>query len=375
MSISTKAARAPMVKINLVFDEEVYKKIMYWIDKAPGEVSGLGKITIDPDGTFKVISAFLLDQENTGTTTDIESNAVAKMMYETRNDPGHLNFWWHSHVNMDCFWSGTDIETIKEFGAGGFVLASVLNKKHQCRTAYYVRGEMLPEVFIDDIPTTIANAQKYVNPQWDEEYTAKVKQKTYPSYGYYGRNYGGHDDYWNTQDHQKKNPNDDDAGKEEGKTETESDGQTEGQWRDSEYWYQLELDAPSMDAEEYNSLTDEEKEYVDYFKSQNEQRKIKAALTSIDTEAQDDIKVAIIERDVTTLALAIPQAADQKNAMNILYAICGHINRAKLVNEVRAATLRKRYIDIYNHHHGIASGKVIEIKPKTPKELEEPKVV
>lgn len=164
--------------IKVEIDEEVYAKIMHWIDKAPGEVSGLGKIVME-NGIFRVTSAILLKQENTAVTTDIDAAAVGKAMFELKDEPGHMNWWWHSHVNMDVFWSGTDMDTIHEFGNNGWVLATVLNKKRESRSCYYQKGTgFIPSILIDDIPTgTIFMAAQETFETWDKEFDDKVETK------------------------------------------------------------------------------------------------------------------------------------------------------------------------------------------------------
>jgi len=166
--------------IAVEIDEAVYAKIMHWIDKADGEVSGLGKIVME-NGIFRVTSAILLKQENTAVSTDIDAAAVGKAMFELKDEPGHMNWWWHSHVNMDVFWSGTDMDTIHEFGNQGWVLATVLNKKREMRSCYYQKGTgFIPNLLIDDINTrTIFLASEETFTQWDEEFTSKVDEKKF----------------------------------------------------------------------------------------------------------------------------------------------------------------------------------------------------
>jgi hypothetical protein len=164
-------------------DDEVYAKIMHWIDKADGEVSGLGKVEL-VNGVMRVTSAILLKQENTSVTTDIDAAAVGKAMFELKDSPGQLNWWWHSHVNMDVFWSGTDLDTIHKIGQGGWFLSTVLNKKREMLSAYFQKGNgHLPPLFIDNIPTS---TQTYVTEEqtkiWDKEFSDKVTEKKFTSY-------------------------------------------------------------------------------------------------------------------------------------------------------------------------------------------------
>lgn len=185
--------------IAVEIDEEVYAKIMHWIDKASGEVSGLGKIEM-VNGVFRVTSAILLKQENTSVTTDIDAKAVGKAMFELKDEPGQLNWWWHSHVNMDVFWSGTDLDTIHQIGQGGWFLATVLNKKREMKSAYFQKGGVagLPGLFIDDLPTrTIYLYEEAKMQEWDKDFDEKVTEKkwSFPSTGSSG--WRGHlDEGW-----------------------------------------------------------------------------------------------------------------------------------------------------------------------------------
>lgn len=162
-----------------MFDQEVFDKIMFWVDKSPVEVSGFGRVVIK-DGNFTVVSAYLLDQENSGASTDIAPEAMAKLMYESREDEGHLNFWWHSHVNMAVYWSGTDTETIKQIGEQGWCLSTVFNKKDESRSAYYQKGDdFMPEIFMDDLESSTMYITDNKQAEWEEEYTKKCKAKKY----------------------------------------------------------------------------------------------------------------------------------------------------------------------------------------------------
>lgn len=168
----------PMTQIHVSIDEPVWQKINHWIQKAPGEVSGLGKV-ISVGGMFRVIDAILVKQENGAASTELDPASVAKAMYELRNTPGHLNFWWHSHVNMNVFWSGTDIDTIREIGRHGFVVSTVLNKKREMLSALYVQASgVIPEIFINALPTQV---QSFLSADtvsaWDKEYDEKCKNR------------------------------------------------------------------------------------------------------------------------------------------------------------------------------------------------------
>jgi len=158
-----------------------HDKIMHWVNKSDFEVSGFGKITFDQEAkTFEVSDVYLVKQENGSTHTDIDAAALGKLMFQTKDVHGDLQFWWHSHVNMACFWSGQDRATINELGEQGYIVASVFNKKYESRTAICAQmtgpfGETL--TFWDDVKLEIEDEINPLADQWDAEYLANVSEK------------------------------------------------------------------------------------------------------------------------------------------------------------------------------------------------------
>lgn len=178
-----KQAMQPPTKPTVIFDEQCYEKIMHWVNQSAVEVSGLGKCKYDKEQRkWLVSSVYLLDQENTATDTDLDPVAIAKLQFTAKDDDGHLNFWWHSHVNMGVFWSGTDLDTIYQFGEKGFCLATVFNKKKEMRSAYYQGAtDFLGEVFIDEMHNEVLTSDAYAAEReaWSNEFKTKCKTKKY----------------------------------------------------------------------------------------------------------------------------------------------------------------------------------------------------
>lgn len=174
--------------MKVVIDRDVHQKVMFWTHRAKfKEVSGLGKIVVDREaGTLRVVSAMLLPQVNHSAHTEIDAAAVCKAMYALRDEPGDLNWWWHSHVQMPVFWSGTDKDTIKEWGDNGWVLATVFNQKGEYRSAYYSKDGMrtplgVQPLFLDELPTEFG--QISVNKDWEQSYLDNVENyKPVPRY-------------------------------------------------------------------------------------------------------------------------------------------------------------------------------------------------
>jgi len=173
--------------MKIIIEPEVYKKVMHWVNKSTDEVSGLGIVDVEKDGTLKVTEAWLLPQKNTGSETELSGEGIAKLMYKVKKD-GHtqpLKWWFHSHPTFNVFWSATDHLAMRDFGLEDWIICTVFNQKEERRSAYFhPLGHHGPwgksEVFLDELPTTIGSVEKAVNPAWDEEYTKNVKAKHPP---------------------------------------------------------------------------------------------------------------------------------------------------------------------------------------------------
>lgn len=157
----------------VIIDDLVYQKIMYFVDKSDIEVSGLGKIVFDDKGNIRVVDAMLLPQKNTATTTDIQPEDVGKAMFLMKDTEGELKFWWHSHVNMGVFWSGTDHDTIVKLASGGWFVSTVFNKKRQMKTCIAMSQPF--QGIIDDVDTSVSRVlDSSITKEWDKEYQEKV---------------------------------------------------------------------------------------------------------------------------------------------------------------------------------------------------------
>lgn len=167
------------MKPTIIIENEVYRKVMHWINKSHYEVSGLGLVKVEKDGVLRVTSAILLPQKNGATHTDIEPEDVNKALFQLRHEDGELKWWWHSHVQMGVFWSGTDHDTIKKIGEGGWVAATVFNQKNEIKSCYYgAHGQQTPwgteALMLDDLDTKLSPLAIDDTTAWDQEYETNV---------------------------------------------------------------------------------------------------------------------------------------------------------------------------------------------------------
>jgi len=177
---------------------ELLNKLWCWTDEARGEISGMGRLIQTKEG-YEIVNLYLLEQECTGSSTDIDAAALAKLMYTSKDDSGSMSLWWHTHANMGVFWSGTDQTTIRELSSNGMILALVVNKKHEYKCKY-AQMNCIPyaDIEVDDIPMTCIGGidaqveefkkkleeenkkrQEAFLVDWKKELEAKVKDKVY----------------------------------------------------------------------------------------------------------------------------------------------------------------------------------------------------
>lgn len=192
-----QASEQKATDFKFIIADDVYQEVMYYVRKSDHEVSGFGNVEYDPQKKlFTVTNCILLKQENTRTSSTIDPIAMGKAMYEQRDNPNGLKWWWHSHVDMNVFWSGNDMNVIRGLGQPSWVTATVFNKKNEMRSAFYQLVHVMGnkhEIFVDQIPTTIERyLKKEDTDKWDKLYAEHVSEKKYYTPTYYSSGYEGY---------------------------------------------------------------------------------------------------------------------------------------------------------------------------------------
>ena len=118
--------------------EKSWYEIISWAklayDEDKNEISGLATAVPDKDGFFIIGDVEIMKQENSGSNTELDGDAVTayKMKYGMKHKNPNMKFvWWHSHHTMDAFWSGTDVKEIEAWENDSFSLALVVNLKEE----------------------------------------------------------------------------------------------------------------------------------------------------------------------------------------------------------------------------------------------------
>ena len=196
--------------MKIILPYNVHRQIMFYVNNCDKEIGGMGRIKFDKTkGEYTVLSVCLPTQEVGSAHTDLDADSVAKCELATINDEGWFNFWWHSHVNMQAFWSSTDTATIKDMGKQGLCVAVVFNKRRECRGAVYARSEAehVPDWFNDNISVEWQDEPCTMNDVWLAEIKNNVREKTYTPHTKTGKDWYTDDTFF-TEYYNNKRGND-----------------------------------------------------------------------------------------------------------------------------------------------------------------------
>lgn len=194
--------------MKLIIPAALERKLNAYVQAVDVEIAGMGAVEMREDGNLWVTDIAIYDQEVTGGTADLSTQALARFQTDLVNkgiSPKNWYLWWHSHVNMAAYFSTIDTGTMDTSDEFDHLVSLVVNKRRErkCRLDTHrpfrlklenVPVEVAPEVNkrtleIDDrIWALIEEAKKleeeknaieYAEPEGiKEEVAQKVKIKT-----------------------------------------------------------------------------------------------------------------------------------------------------------------------------------------------------
>jgi proteasome lid subunit RPN8/RPN11 len=151
--VESDRPRSPVIFIT----GRAFHRLKLLLRLCPAEIAGLGYVTPRPDG-FLILDVFALPQRVTDSDAELDPEALLDFLTEfvsAEGDPSSLQFWWHSHVDGELYWSPTDLETIERF-SGNRVISIVGNQQGEllCRLDLFTPRrecfEGLPLVLADE---------------------------------------------------------------------------------------------------------------------------------------------------------------------------------------------------------------------------------
>jgi proteasome lid subunit RPN8/RPN11 len=196
--------------------EKDWYKLQGWATLAyeedKNEISGLMTAVPQKDGRVLVSDVEILKQENSGTNTELDGDAVSEYMMKygmKYNNPNMKFVWWHSHHTMGAFWSGTDTNEIEAWKNKSYSLALVINLKEEYlfRVSFWQNNGLPIEQHVDttltiERETPKINITKAMKKQYEELCDNKSYNNVTNSWHQYQQN------LWNQKTHKhEKNYN------------------------------------------------------------------------------------------------------------------------------------------------------------------------
>jgi len=138
---ATPGRNTVTVRPTIEIEPEAYVRIQALVDQAPGEVSGFG--LVEPAGSRLVVRAvFVPPQDCTDVSTDVEAGELASFLAElfsAGHDLARLRLWFHSHVDMPCYFSSIDRTTMANaFPHADWMLGLVVNRRGEMAASLQV---------------------------------------------------------------------------------------------------------------------------------------------------------------------------------------------------------------------------------------------
>jgi hypothetical protein len=173
------------------YTRDAWTKMWKIVELCPEEVGWLGMVDKTETGDYLITEIFLLEQEVSGVTTDIESDAVANLAVDLESrglDSTKLRFWGHSHVNMGVSPSGTDENQTNEYIEHcDFFIRGIYNKKMEAKVDVFDMNHKLVYQKVDHAVKDDRYDAAWLK-ELKDEIAAKVKKRVYaqPAYNGYG---------------------------------------------------------------------------------------------------------------------------------------------------------------------------------------------
>ena len=148
-------------------------------DSHKAEIGGMLVAIEDKDGDWQLKDPVILKQEVSGSNCVLDKDDLALYYTKVGTKLKKKNFrfvWWHSHHNMDAFWSHTDLTAIKEYSDGDFSFALVVNLKEE----YKLRVSVWKPIEVhEDVELTIIGRDKKIPQKIQDEVEEKCSSITY----------------------------------------------------------------------------------------------------------------------------------------------------------------------------------------------------
>ena len=144
------------------------------------EIGGMALVKPVPDtDDYRISHPVILKQVTSGGNCILDKDELANyyvdMALKHGNDIQFL--WWHSHGNMEAFWSGTDTNTMTEYASGNWSVFLVVNIREEYK--FRITCWEPQEMYIDTELEILGNNQRKIPTNITNEVSEKCTAYTY----------------------------------------------------------------------------------------------------------------------------------------------------------------------------------------------------
>lgn len=118
--------------MRLKITSDAYTKLWYFICECDQEITGFGKVRKTDEDMLEIFDIEIFPQEVSGTHATLDDEALAQFIADkvrAGEDIAAYRVWWHSHVNLEAFFSAIDTGTIDISTEFPYLISIVGNKK------------------------------------------------------------------------------------------------------------------------------------------------------------------------------------------------------------------------------------------------------
>lgn len=120
--------------MNIKIVKEAYQKLRYFTELCDTEISGLGKVRKIDINQLEIYDIEIFEQNTSYSHSTLNEDALAKFLNEkvTKNENiSDYKVWWHSHTDMEAYFSPKDESTIDSSTEFPYLISIVTNKRGQ----------------------------------------------------------------------------------------------------------------------------------------------------------------------------------------------------------------------------------------------------
>ncbi|MFA5395906.1 MAG: hypothetical protein WC346_07865 [Methanogenium sp.] len=160
--------------------KKALKKIQYYVKNCDVEISGFAKISKYGEDSLLIYDAEILEQYVSATHSDFDEESMVRFMTEKiRNKESIVDYkvWWHSHANMQAYFSAIDESTIEQSTEFPFLISLVMNKQYEYACRLDIQNPL--RLTIDNIQLVeVDEEDEELEKQCQEEISQMVRKQS-----------------------------------------------------------------------------------------------------------------------------------------------------------------------------------------------------